>query len=140
MVTPSTAKRTWQLVTETQRRLTDTRRRIGTNGWLTQWSWGLSSISESSNRAEALFRSVRNRLALGVFPLAPDRVWVGKGTGKTCVICARNIKPGDIENETSLRLGGVEVPVWIHFDCFNIWQRASRAVEEARCALPGGVP
>jgi len=51
-------------------------------------------------------------------------------TDATCVICALTIRPRHIETQTRLCSGGVEIMVWTYFDCFNIWQRASRFMDE----------
>jgi len=85
MVTPSTAKRTRQLVTETQRRLTDTRRRIETNGWLTQWSHYATALAQADDRVAAGIANGANPAAVAHAivaavddPTTPARVLVGE--------------------------------------------------------------
>jgi len=94
---------------------------------LNPW-WGLSGSSETDGDRD-LRMSVRDRLERGVLVPAPNQVWAGKGTGKTCAICAKSIAPDEIENEIDIRGGGVAVKLWAHQPCLAIWHSESNAFE-----------
>jgi len=53
---------------------------------------------------------------------APQEVWAGQGTGRTCVVCATVISPDQIENEILLRTTGMAVTLWAHVPCLKIWR------------------
>ena len=73
--------------------------------------------------------SVRDRLRRGVLVLAPRQVWAGKGTGNTCVICAKTISADEVENEVIIRGSGVALKLCAHLPCLNIWRSESEMFE-----------
>jgi len=124
MVEKSTA-----LYRENQRFLTTSRSLIAANRRRLNPYCGVSGGSEDDDRGGPLLLSVRSRLERGVLLPAPHQVWVGYGTGKICVICTQKIYPDEVENETTVREGDVEIKLWAHLPCFNVWRWASRVFE-----------
>src|SRR5262249_13051273 len=85
------------LILTTRSLLAETRSLIALNHRrLNPW-WGVSGSSEGDGDG-ALMRSVLDRLERGVLFPAPSRMWVGKGTGQICAICAQTIHPDEVEN------------------------------------------
>lgn len=117
---------------ENQRLLTTSRFLITANRRRLNPYWGLSGGSEDDDRGGALLLSVRSRLERGVLIPAPHKVWAGNGTGKTCVVCTQKIYPDEVENEIGVREGDVEIKLWAHLPCFNVWRWASRVFEAER--------
>jgi len=63
------------------------------------------------------------------------------GTGKTCVVCTQKIYPDEVENEITVAEGDVEIKLWAHLSCFNVWRWASRVFEaEQQRSAPNGHP
>ena len=114
---------------ESRRLLTKSRSIIAVNRRHLNPYWGISGGSEDDDRGGALLLSVRSRLERGVLIPAPHQMWAGPGTGKTCVVCTQKIYPDEIENEISVRNGDVEIKLWAHLACFNIWRWAPRVFE-----------
>jgi hypothetical protein len=62
---------------------------------------------------------VHASIQAGLVPTeAPDTVWVGKGTGKTCDACGLPVTVVDIEYETDLPSGRT---IRFHLPCFTVW-------------------
>jgi hypothetical protein len=62
---------------------------------------------------------LRRKIATGVLPAeVPSKVWVGRGTDDTCIVCDQQISPDDIECE-------VDIPdaraVRLHLRCHTLW-------------------
>ena len=117
------------LCCESQRLLTTSRSLIAANRRGLNPYWGVSGGSEDDDRGGPLLLSVRSRLERGILLPAAHQVWAGYGTGKICVICTQKIYPDEVENETIVREGDVEIKLWAHLPCFNVWRWASRVFE-----------
>lgn len=130
MIAPLTADRTLELAAYTRQIFAATRSLITiSRRCLNPW-WGVSGGSEDGAEVDGLdgsfFHSIRTRLESGVLIPAPDEEWAGYGTGKTCTICTQKIQSYQIENEMSVRGGGVEIKFWAHLRCLKLWRTASR--------------
>jgi len=53
----------------------------------------------------------------------------GKGTGNTCLICAKTISADEVENEVVIRGSGVALKLCAHLPCLNIWRSESEMFE-----------
>ena len=130
MVAALTVDRTLELAVHTRQIFDKTRSLIAINRRrLNPWSGvsgGSQDGAEDGDREAALFHSIRTRLESGVLIPAPNEVWAGYGTGKTCTICRQKIQSYQIENEMSVRGGGVEIKFWAHLRCLKLWRTASR--------------
>ena len=65
--------------------------------------------------------TIRARLATGALFSAPDKIWSGPGTGRTCVVCGTAISSREVENEMILG----PVTIWAHSPCYTIWRQES---------------
>ena len=130
MIAPLTAGQTLELAVHTRQISDATRSLIAVSRLLLNPWWAISgSVADGADvddREAALFHSIRTRLESGVLIPAPNEVWAGYGTGKTCAICRETIQSDEIENEVSVPGGGVEINLWAHFGCLNLWRAASR--------------
>jgi hypothetical protein len=62
---------------------------------------------------------VRHRIAAGILPTdKPKKMWVGKGTGKSCDACDLVVTPADVEYETDFTDGRT---VRFHQPCLAVW-------------------
>jgi hypothetical protein len=82
---------------------------------LNPW-WGISGSSDHKFE-DAFLQSVLDRLERGVLLPAPSRLWAGKGTGQTCVICTQIIYSDEVENEIVIGSGVDTVKLWAHLAC-----------------------
>jgi len=130
MVAALTVDRTLELAAHTRQIFDKTcsliainRRRL--NPWCAV-SGGSQDGAEDGDREAALFHSIRTRLESGVLIPAPNQVWAGYGTGKTCTICTQKIQSDEVENEMNVHGGGVTVKLWAHLGCLKLWRTASR--------------
>lgn len=131
MIAPLTADQTLDLAAQTRHVVATTQSLIAINRRRSNRWWGISGESDD-NRGGAFFPSVRRRLERGVLMPAPSHVLAGNGTEKTCAICAQKIYPGEIEYETSVADGDVEISLWAHVGCFRVWRWASQVLEAER--------
>src|SRR5215470_8697192 len=113
-----------EAVARTRARLDETRTIIAVNRRLLNPWWSLSGGSDYDVDG-TLLQSVLDRLHRGVRILAPSKVWAGRGTGRTCIVCTRTTAPEQVENEIAIYGGGVTVRLWAHLSCFNVWRHAS---------------
>ena len=61
-------------------------------------AWWMAGASDDDLRL-----TIRARLATGALFSAPDKIWSGPGTGRTCVVCGTAISSGEMENENDPR-------------------------------------
>jgi len=113
-----------EVVAQTRARLHETRTLIALNHRLLNPWWSLSGSSDHDVDGP-LLQSVLDRLHRGALILAPSKAWAGRGTGRTCIVCAETTSPHQVENEIAINGGGVTVKLWAHSSCFNVWRRAS---------------
>jgi hypothetical protein len=75
-------------------------------------------------REESLYFNVCERLERGKLPRAPKMVRVGKAThDRTCIVCQRVIRPGQMLNESITDDGPKE---FTHTLCLRAWADVSR--------------
>jgi hypothetical protein len=82
---------------------------------------GVEPICGGSDSSEVIRERVRESLLSGALPRVDgSRSWAGRGTGRTCRICAEPIGFDQIEHE-------VEAPdsVLVHQACLIIWREES---------------
>ena len=131
MIAPLTADQTLDLAAQARHVVATTQSLIAINRRRSHRWLGISGESDD-NRGGAFFPSVRRRLERGFLMPAPSHVLAGNGTEKTCAICAQKIYPGEIEYETSVADGDVEISLWTHVGCFRVWRWASQVLEAER--------
>ena len=69
---------------------------------------------------------IRSRIASGLLPIptvAPDEMWVGKGSGRSCSVCDQPITEAEIEYETDLPTGKT---LRLHQQCLHEWHEERR--------------
>jgi len=110
-----------EIIAQTRARLRETHALIAVNRRLLNPWWTLSGGADE-DRDSPLIASVRNRLERGTLDPAPQKVFAGNGTGRTCIVCARVISADQIENEVVVRTNGIAVTLWAHLPCYNIWR------------------
>jgi hypothetical protein len=99
---------------DTSRRLLAYSRRLLHRAW---WMVGGSD--------DDLRLTIRARLATGALFSAPDKIWSGPGTGRTCVVCGTIISSREVENEMILG----PVTIWAHSPCYTIWRQESDGLD-----------
>jgi hypothetical protein len=99
---------------DTSRRLLAHSRRLLHRAW---WMVGGSD--------DDLRLTIRARLATGALFSAPDKIWSGPGTGRTCVVCGTTISSREVENEMILG----PVTIWAHSPCYTIWRQESDGLD-----------
>ena len=119
------------MITATRQLVARNRRRL--NPW-----WGFSGGSDEPDPVDELRSSIRQRLARGDLVPAPRRVWAGRGTGQRCVVCAREIRASEVENEISVHVEGLERRLWAHLPCLRVWRDVSDALEHGTSEPMGG--
>ena len=73
-----------------------------------------------TNNGDGLTDRVRDLLARGVLPRElVNRVWAGRGTGVSCIVCDKPIDPMDVEFE----IEGIH----LHRPCHSAWIRVVSA-------------
>src|SRR5262245_34837367 len=113
-------------VSDNERLLSETRYRIAASRRRLNPAFALSG--SSSNGADGLRGSVRDRLASGaLFPVG-SYVMAGNGSGKPCVVCRESITRADVEYEIPL---GEHIAVVAHLACYLVWRdESTRALRD----------
>ena len=80
---------------------------------------------------------IRSSIAAGLLPIptvAPDEMWVGKGSGRCCSVCDQPITEAEIEYETDLPTGKT---LRLHQQCLHEWheERRRRAAGCPWCSI-----
>jgi len=110
-----------EIIAQTRARLRETHALIAINRRLLNPWWALSGGADE-DRDSLLILSVRDRLERGAIHPAPQKVLAGNGTGRPCIVCDRVISADQIENEVVVRTNGIDVTLWAHLPCYNIWR------------------
>ncbi len=90
----------------------------------------ISSLSE-----EQLRQQIRVRLAQARLLPAGSVYKPHKGTGRSCIVCRREVTPAEIEHETD----GPGVLLIAHETCYRLWREESVIQSVAR-AVPSKPP
>ena len=81
----------------------------------------LVSRSPAPDDPTSLRATIRQRLRRGTLFHAPHRIWAGRATGRSCVVCKTHISQRDLPNEIVIR----PVTMWAHIGCYWIWHEES---------------
>jgi len=84
---------------------------------------------------EAELRAIaRQRIGSGHLPcLASPRMWGGKGSGKVCDLCDKEIRSGEAEIELEGRTDEGEVhSLRFHVVCQSVWQLECARIDHLR--------
>jgi hypothetical protein len=71
-------------------------------------------------------------IAGGMLPPINEKIYVGYGTGKRCVICQQLVPPTEMEFEITAAVNG---SVFCHLPCFNAWKEESVAATKVLSAV-----
>jgi hypothetical protein len=119
-MTASLADQTIERCRKNLRGLDTSRRLLAHSRRLLHRAWWMAGASDDDLRM-----TIRARLATGALFQAPEKVWAGPGTGRTCVVCGTAISAPEIETEMILG----PVTIWAHSPCYTIWRQESDGID-----------